>query len=92
MERRILLMKAAPSHAPEIGEQLARLPGVNHVFVADGQYQLVAMIAGKTEDDLSALVDRHIATLEGVEIGERLTALRQYSHDEANDEMIGFGP
>lgn len=92
MKRRILLMKVPPSEAPEIGRKLAGLPGVNQIFVAEGEYQLVALIAGKTEADLAALIDRHIAGTEGVEIGVTLTALRHYSHDEINDEMIGFGP
>lgn len=92
MERRIVLIKAPPSRSSDIAEQLSGVPGVNHVFVVEGEYQLVAMVTGKGPEDLAALLDRHIASVEGVEIARLLTALRQFSHDEVNSEMIGFGP
>lgn len=92
MERRFVLMKAPPSKSSDIAEKMSELPGVNHVFVVEGEYQLIAMVTGKTAEDLSALLDRHIAATEGVEIAQLLTAVRQFSHDEVNNEMIGFGP
>lgn len=92
MERRIVLMTAPPSRSSDIAKKLTEVPGVNHVFVVEGEYQLLAMITGKTPEDLSALVERHIASTDGVEIRATLTAVRQFSHDEVNKEMVGFGP
>ena len=92
MESGIVLMKADPDHAPDIAEKMSHLPGVNHIYVADGDHQLVAIVAGKTHDDLSALIDRHLAKTEGVEVSERLTTRREYSRLDLESERIGFGP
>lgn len=92
MHTAIILIRTEAAQAADIGERLSHLPGVNRVLVVEGTHQLVAMVAAKSAEDLSALVDRHIAPSEGVEIAEVLHTRRQFTHHEFEDETVGFGP
>jgi len=92
METGIVLMNAEPSRSSEIGERLSHLPGVKQVFIVEGDYQLIASVAGKTPSDLSALIEKHLAIAEGVEVAKVLNTIRQFSQHEYQDEMVGFGP
>jgi DNA-binding Lrp family transcriptional regulator len=78
----VVLMSAEHGRVQGIAEQLAALQGISEVYSVGGQYDLVALIRVKTNEDLADLVTRQMALVGGIRSTETLIAFRTYSrHD-----------
>ncbi len=78
----IILLNVKRNRVNEIAEQLAGMKGVSEVYSVTGNYDLVAMIRVKTNEDLAELVTGHLVNIDGIEKTDTMLAFKAYSkHD-----------
>lgn len=78
----IVLMNVQRDKINELAEHLASLPEVSEVYSVTGNYDLVAIVRARTNDDVSELVTRHLGSLDGIEETDTMLAFKAYSrHD-----------
>ena len=77
-----VLINAKRDKVTETAEALAALDGVSEVYSVAGQYDLVAVIRVKTNDQLAELITGRMLKLAGIERTQTIIAFRTYSkHD-----------
>jgi DNA-binding Lrp family transcriptional regulator len=74
----VVLIKAETSLINELAEQLAELPGVAEVFSVAGQYDLVALVRVRENEEIS----NRMRKLNGIIGTETLIAFRVYTKAE----------
>lgn len=58
------------------------MSSISEVYSVTGNYDLVAIVRVKTNDDLSELVTSHLAKVDGIEKTDTMLAFKAYSrHD-----------
>ncbi|MDH3376923.1 MAG: Lrp/AsnC ligand binding domain-containing protein [Gammaproteobacteria bacterium] len=78
----IILLGVERQKIKSVAELLAGQSEISEVFSVSGNYELVAIIRVKTNDDLANLVTDKLANVEGIEHTETMLAFRTYSrHD-----------
>jgi len=66
----------------EIADQLAGLNEISEVYSVTGNYDLVAIVRTKTNDDIAELVTNHLVKIDGIEKTDTMLAFKAYSrHD-----------
>ena len=83
----VVLIKASVGDVNELASALVALRGVTQVFSVAGNYDLVALLGVRENEDLADLVSGKIRKLEGIVSTETLIAFRVYS---AEDLAAGF--
>jgi DNA-binding Lrp family transcriptional regulator len=81
----VVLIKAETSRINELAEQLAELPGVAEVFSVAGQYDLVALVRVRENDELADVISNNMRKLAGIIGTETLIAFRVYSKAELSE-------
>jgi DNA-binding Lrp family transcriptional regulator len=82
MVNAIVLLKVKSDRINQVAEELAALEGVSEVYSVAGQYDLVAIIRARDDDQIATLVTEQLLQAEGLESSETLIAFRTYSkHD-----------
>lgn len=78
----VVLISAERGALPDLGEQLAAIPGVSEVYSVTGEFDFIAMVRAKAHDDLADIVTTKIAQTKGVARTHTHVAFRAYSrHD-----------
>lgn len=78
----LILINAERTRIKEVAEELADIEAISEVYSVTGDYDLVAMVRVKTNDDIADLVTEKLAHVEGIEHTETMMAFRVYSrHD-----------
>ncbi len=78
----LILINAERTRIKEVAEKLADIGSISEVFSVSGNYDLVAIVRVKSNDDLADLVTEGLAGVEGIEHTETMLAFRVYSrHD-----------
>lgn len=78
----LILINAERAEIKQVAEKLADISGISEVYSVTGDYDLVAMVRVKTNDDLADLVTDQLAEVDGIEHTETMMAFRVYSrHD-----------
>jgi DNA-binding Lrp family transcriptional regulator len=85
-----VLINAKRDSIQETAEALNKLKGVTEVYSVAGQYDLVAVIRVRTNEELAALVTGHMLKLEGIERTRTLIAFRAYSNYDL-EHMFSIG-
>jgi DNA-binding Lrp family transcriptional regulator len=62
-----------------LAERMADLDGVSEVFSVAGQYDLVALVRVKENDDLARVISDQVRKLPGIVSSETLIAFKVYS-------------
>ncbi|HEX7115308.1 MAG TPA: Lrp/AsnC ligand binding domain-containing protein [Steroidobacter sp.] len=78
----VVLIKAETSLVNELAEQLAELPGVAEVYSVAGQYDLVALVKVRENEELADVISNRMRKLHGILGTETLIAFRVYSKAE----------
>jgi DNA-binding Lrp family transcriptional regulator len=78
----VVLIKAETSLINELAQQLAELPGVAEVFSVAGQYDLVALVKVRENEDLADVISNRMRKLQGILGTETLIAFRVYTSAE----------
>lgn len=78
----ILLIHAERTLINDVAEQLADIQGISEVYSVSGNYDLVAIVRVKTNDELAELVTNQMKSIDGITRTETMLAFRAYSrHD-----------
>lgn len=78
----IILMNVKRDRITDLAEHMASLPEVSEVYSVTGNYDLVAVVRAKTNDDVAELVTRRLGSIEGIEKTDTMLAFKAYSrHD-----------
>ena len=78
----IILLNIRRSKINEVAEQLASMAGVSEVYSVTGNYDLVAIVRVKTNDDLANLVTEEFIKIEGINKTDTMLAFKAFSqHD-----------
>ncbi|HKQ81763.1 MAG TPA: Lrp/AsnC ligand binding domain-containing protein [Steroidobacteraceae bacterium] len=83
----VVMIKAQTGLINELAEQLAELPGVAEVFSVAGQYDLVAIIRVRENEDLAEIVSHRMRKLNGIIGTETLIAFRVYTKAELSQGL-----
>ncbi len=86
----VVLLKVARGQINDVGTRLAELKGVSEVYSVGGQYDLVAIIRVRENDDLAELVTERMHQFEGIVDSETLIAFRVYSEHDL-EAMFSIG-
>jgi len=85
-----VLVNARRDRIPETAEALNNLDGIAEVYSVAGEYDLVAVIRVKTNEQLADLVTDHMLKLESIERTQTLIAFRAYSRYDL-ERMFSIG-
>lgn len=78
----LILINTERTKIKEVAEKLADIGSISEVYSVSGNYDLVAIVRVKTNDDLADLVTEGLAAVDGIEHTETMLAFRVYSrHD-----------
>ena len=78
----VVLIKAETARVPELAAQLADLDGVSEVFSVAGQYDLVALVRVRENEDLARVISEKMRRLHGITSSETLIAFKVYSKQD----------
>ena len=86
----IILIHAERTKINTVAEKLVELVGVSEVYSVSGQYDLVAIIRVKTNDELADLVTSRMYAIEGIVKTETMLAFKAYSQHDL-ESMFALG-
>jgi len=75
----IVLINAERKRVQETADALHKLPGISEVYSVAGEYDLVAVIRVRENEELAELITGHLLKLEGIQKTETLIAFAAYS-------------
>ena len=78
----LVLIKAQTDQVSELAAQLTETEGVSEVFSVAGQWDLVAIVRVRDNDDLARVVTDRIRKIPGIVSSETMIAFRSYSRRE----------
>lgn len=82
MVNAIVLMQVDPKKVNEVAEALVDIDHVSEVYSVGGRFDIVAIIRGRDNEDISNIVTQRFLNIEGIRSSETLIAFRAYSrHD-----------
>lgn len=78
----IILMNVERLKIGEVAEQLKGIDGISEVYSVSGNYDLIAIVRVKTNDDLAHLVTNRMHGISAILKTETMLAFKTYSrHD-----------
>lgn len=78
----IILITVERHKINDVAQKLASMSESSEVFSVSGQYDLVAIIRVKTNDELAEFVTNHLVKIDGIEKTDSMLAFKAYSkHD-----------
>lgn len=78
----VVLIKAETDKVPELAQKMAELEGVTEVFSVAGQYDLVALVRVRENEDLARVISEKMRRLQGIHGSETLIAFKVYSRKD----------
>jgi DNA-binding Lrp family transcriptional regulator len=90
MVNAIVLLKVKSDRINQVAEELAQLEGISEVYSVAGQYDLVAIIRARDDDQIATLITEQLLQTDGLESSETLIAFRTYSKHDL-DGMFSVG-
>ena len=78
----IVLLKVKRGQVAQTAESMLDMPGVSEVYSVTGQYDLVALVRTRSNDEVAELVNGPLSALDGIESTDTMLAFNTYSkHD-----------
>ena len=78
----VVLIKAETDKVPELAQTMAELEGVSEVFSVAGQYDLVALVRVRENEDLARVISEKMRKLPGITGSETLISFRVYTKQD----------
>ena len=78
----VVLIKAETDKVPELAQTMAELEGVTEVFSVAGQYDLVALVRVRENEDLARVISEKMRKLPGITSSETLISFKVYSRKD----------
>ncbi len=75
----IVLLKVRRERAKAVAESLIAIDGVDEVSTVAGQYDMVAILRAKDDDQFAEIVTEGMLEIEGIRASETLIAIKKYS-------------
>ena len=85
----IILINVERGKVTTIAEQLADTAEISEVFSVTGNYDLVAIVRTKTNDDVADLVNGRLSAIDGIEHTDTMLAFKAYSKHDL-ESMFSF--
>ena len=86
----IVLIQGVRDKLPETAEALADVPGVAEVYSVAGEYDLVAIVRVKEQEELADVVTKKLLKMDGIAHTHTLIAFQSYSRKDL-DRMWEIG-
>ena len=78
----VVLIKAETDKVSELAQKMAELDGVREVFSVAGQYDLVALVKVRENEDLARIISEKMRKLPGITSSETLISFKVYSRKD----------
>jgi DNA-binding Lrp family transcriptional regulator len=78
----VVLIKAETDKVPELAQRMAELDGVSEVFSVAGQYDLVALVRVRENEDLARVISERMRKLPGITSSETLISFKVHSKQD----------
>jgi len=88
----IVLLKVQRDKVNSIAGLLADMEGISEVYSVAGQFDLVAVIRVKDNEELAAIVTNRMLKVEGILDSETMIAFRVYSRHDLESMFSIPGP
>jgi DNA-binding Lrp family transcriptional regulator len=86
----IILVQAERTALPELGGQLADVPGVTEAYSITGEWDFAAILRLRQADDLAHVITEQLAQLPGIVKTQTLLAFEVYSRHDL-DALFSIG-
>ena len=86
----VILVKADRAALGTLGPRLADIDGVAEVYTVTGEWDFLAIIRVREQDELATVVTGELAQLEGIEGTNTMVAFQQFSSHDL-EAMFGLG-
>ena len=91
MVNALVLLRIKTDRINEVAQELVDLDGISEVYSVAGQYDLVAVLRARSNDQIASLVTEHILKADGLISSETLIAFRTFSrHDLEHMFSVGL--
>ena len=78
----IILINTERKKINEVADQIAGMEGVSEVYSVSGNYDLVAIVRVKSNDDLANLITKKLLSIDSILKSETMLAFKAFSrHD-----------
>ena len=78
----VVLIRSETDQVSELAATLADLDGVSEVFSVAGQYDLVALVRVRENEDLARVISEKMRKLPGITSSETLISFKVYSRKD----------
>jgi DNA-binding Lrp family transcriptional regulator len=85
-----ILVKSSRESLTTLGSQLAGVAGIAEVYTVTGEWDFIAIIRVREQDELADVVTQRLTRLEGVERTQTMVAFQQFSAHDL-EAMFGLG-
>jgi DNA-binding Lrp family transcriptional regulator len=85
-----VLIHAAPDRIHDLAADIADVDGVAEVYSVTGEWDLLAVVRVKQQEQLAEVVTEHLAELAGIERTTTMVAFKGYSRHDL-EAMWGLG-
>lgn len=86
----IILISVDRTKINETAQLLTTMPGISEVYSVSGEYDLVAIVRSKSNEDISELVTNHLLKIDAILKTNTMLAYKTYSkHDLESMFSIG---
>jgi DNA-binding Lrp family transcriptional regulator len=86
----VILVQADRAALGTLGPRLADIDGVAEVYTVTGEWDFLAIIRVREQDELATVVTGELAQLEGIEGTNTMVAFQQFSRHDL-EAMFGLG-
>lgn len=85
-----VLIHAAPDRIHDLAAEIADVVGVAEVYSVTGEWDLLAVVRVKQQDQLAEVVTEHVSGLPGIERTTTMVAFKAYSRHDL-ESLWGLG-
>jgi len=86
----IVLLNAERNRINDVAQELVGIDGISEVYSVSGDYDLIAMIRVRTNEELADLVTDRMLQVDGVTRSHTMLAFRTFSRHDL-DSMFSIG-
>jgi DNA-binding Lrp family transcriptional regulator len=90
MVNAIVLLKVKRDRINGVAQELVDIAGVSEVYSVAGQFDLVAILRAKDDEEFARIVTEGMLKVEGIKSSETLIAFRAYSRHDL-ERMFSVG-
>lgn len=85
-----ILVKSSRDALTSLGPALADVEGIAEVYTVTGEWDFVAIVRVREQEELAGVVTQRLTRLEGVERTQTMVAFQQFSAHDL-EAMFGLG-